>query len=217
MPNLNLIAARREEKKRLERMTRRLFLGMVGTVTSVLVLVSALGAQRLTLKSELAQANVKLAKLQPVLDEISRIEKEAAELKPKVETLQTAKADTLRWRALYQVVSQSVPASAWLSAMSSTAQNGETTLTLTGIAPSQTLVGECMTRLGQYPLFDKVELRFTQTAGAPEDPVQRVNFEIGAHLTPTAPKEGEKAKGEGGEKNDPKTAQAPGQEGNGNA
>lgn len=216
MPNLNLIAARREEKKRLERNTRHLFVGLVGTVASVLVLVSALGAQRLTLKGELTQANAKMEKLKPVLDEISRIEKEAAELKPKVETLQTAKADTLRWRALYQVVSQSVPASAWLSGMSSTAQNGETTLTLTGIAPSQTLVGECMTRLGQYPVFDKVELRFTQTAGAPEDPVQRVNFEIGAHLTPTAPKADEKAKDEGS-KGDAKTAQASGQEGNGNA
>jgi Tfp pilus assembly protein PilN len=218
MPNLNLIAARREEKKRLERNTRRLFLGLVGTVASVLVLVSALGAQRLTLKAEQVQAEAKLEKLKPILDEISRIEKESAELKPKVETLQTAKADTLRWRAMYQVVSQSVPPSTWLAGMSSAAANGETILTLTGVAPSQTLVGECMTRLGRYPLFDKVELRFTQTAGSPEDPVQRINFEIGARLTPTAPKEGDKAKTEGGGgSSDNKTAQAPDQEGNGNA
>lgn len=216
MPNLNLIAARREEKKRLERNTRRLFLGLVGTVASVLVLVSALGAQRLTLKAEQVEAEAKLEKLKPVLDEISRIEKETAELKPKVETLQTAKSDTLRWRAMYQVVSQSVPPSTWLAGMSSAASNGETTLTLTGVAPSQTLVGECMTRLGSYPLFDKVELRFTQTAGSPEDPVQRINFEIGARLTPTAPREGDKPK-TGGSGSDKKTAQAPDQEGNGNA
>ena len=185
MPNVNLIAVRREEKKRLERNTSRLFLGLGVEVIAVSLMAMGLGVQQMQLRGALKEATTKRIRLQPTLDRIAAIEAEGAVLKPKLETLATAKADTIRWRAMLQIVSQSVPNSAWLTAITATGTGDESIITIAGTAGSQTLVGETMTRLQSYPVFDKVDLRFTQLSSAPEDTFQRVSFEIGAHLRPT--------------------------------
>lgn len=189
MPNINLIAVRREEKKRLERMTRQLFFGLSGAIGLFAVLTLYLGARQLQVRSELADANEKMQKLQPVLDRIAQIEKDTSELSPKVETLESAKLNTLRWRAVLQVVSQSIPENTWLAGLSTAGTSEDTSINLAGMTSSQTMVGDTMTRLGTHPLFDKVDLKFTQTeAGAkPDDPIQRVRFEILAHLRSNEP------------------------------
>jgi Tfp pilus assembly protein PilN len=187
MPNVNLIAVRRAEKKRLERNARRLLLGLAAEAGVLVLLTSYVGARQLALRGALAEANGQLLKLQPTLDRIGQIEKDTAVLRPKLDTLQFAKADTLRWRAMLQIVSQSVPGNAWLSRITSVQNEDNTTITIAGTAGSQTLVGETMTRLGSFPVFDKVELAFTQLSTTPRDPVQRVSFEIGASLKSTRP------------------------------
>jgi Tfp pilus assembly protein PilN len=197
MPNINLIAARREEKKRLERITRQLFFGFAGSVGGLIVLGTVLTASRLSLSSDLADANSKMLKLQPTLDRIAEVEKQTRELKPKVETLQTAKMETLRWRSLFTVVSQSIPNSTWISSLSSTGGDGGM-ITLNGTANSQSLVGDTMSRLGTHPVFDKVDLGFTQSSGKPEDVVQTVTFQINAHLRSTVEKKDDTKKGAAG-------------------
>lgn len=188
MPNINLIAARRAEKKRLIRTTRRLFLGLAVEVGAVVLLVSWIGARQIALNKSLAQANFRMTKLQPTLDRLALVEKEITALKPKLDTLETAKSDTLRWRAMLQIVSQSIPTSAWLSSIGSASVEDEATITLTGVAASQTLVGETMTRLGAFPVFDKIDLRFTQLLDRTGDrATPRVSFEIGARLKPRRP------------------------------
>lgn len=187
MPNINLIALRRAEKKRIEQNTRRLFIGLAAEVAALVLLVSYCGARQIALRSALAEASAELQKLQPTLDLIAQIEKEAAVLKPKLDTLVSAKADTLRWRAMLQIVSQSIPSSTWLSAIASSGEGTDATITLTGTAGSQALVGETMTRLGSFPVFDKVDLRFTQMSTDATNTAQRVSFEIGAHLKSTRP------------------------------
>ena len=189
MPNVNLIAARRAEKKRVEKNTRRLLFGFAVEVVALVLLGMYLGVQRVQIRGGIAAADAKMIRLQPTLDRIAAIEKDMAVSKPKLDTLLSAKADTLRWRAMLQIVSQSVPGNAWLSAISAAGTGDETTITLAGVAGSQTLVGETMTRLQSYPVFDKVELRFTQLASGADDPVRRFAFEIGAHLKSTRPAE----------------------------
>jgi Tfp pilus assembly protein PilN len=188
MPNINLIAARREEKKRLERTTRQLFFGVAGSLGVLMTLSLYLGAQRLEANGNLHEIETRMAKLQPVLDEIARVKKDTDELTPKVATLRDAKAGTQKWRAVLQVVSGAVPRQTWLSGMSATGTGDDTTINLTGVSGSQALVGETMTRLGAHPLFDKVELRYTQAmppqsgahGASAENP--RFTFEINAHL-----------------------------------
>jgi len=191
MPNINLIAARREEKKRLERTTRQLFFGLAGAVGVFVLLVLYLGARRYAMMSDLREAEARMQTLQPKLDRIAQLEKDEEAIRPKVDTLQTAKVATIRWRAVLQVISQSIPSSTWLSSLNTAIAGADTTLNLSGTSASQSLVGETMTRIGSHPLFDRVDLRFTQAIpGPPGDPTVRVNFEIGAHLrslTPPAP------------------------------
>ena len=189
MPNINLIAARRSEKKRLERNTRQLFFGLTAEVGALVLLASYIGARQITLRSSLGSADAKLARLQPTLGRIAEVEKATSALKPKLDTLQTAKEDTLRWRAMLQIVAQSVPSNAWLSGITSANIGDDTMISLTGTAGSQALVGETMSRLGAYPVFEKVELHYTQllASSQKEDTTQRISFEIAAHLKPTQP------------------------------
>jgi Tfp pilus assembly protein PilN len=200
MPKINLIAARREEKKRLERLTRQLFFGLAGSVGVFVLLVLYLGAKRLTMMSDLREAEARMQSLQPKLDRIAQLEKDQEAIRPKVDTLQAAKSDTIRWRAVLQVISQAIPSDTWLSGLSTTGAGEDTTLNLSGTSASQSLVGETMTRIGTHPLFDRVDLRYTQSAPpSPGDPVTRVNFDIGAHLRSQAPVADDKKGGKPGE------------------
>jgi Tfp pilus assembly protein PilN len=170
MPNINLIADRRDEKKKLERLTRQLFFGLAGSVGGLALLVIYLGTQQLSTSGELAELNTRMQQLTPTLDRIKEVETQTAELTPKVATLQTARDATMRWRALMQVVSQSIPQGAWLSSVSSDGTDLQnTTLRMAGVAGSQTLVGQTMTQLQNHPyrMFDDVKLVFTNNT-APE-------------------------------------------------
>jgi Tfp pilus assembly protein PilN len=188
MPNINLVADRREEKKKTERLTRQLFFGLAGSAGALALLVIFLGTQQLSTSGELADLNARMQQLTPTLERIKEVENETAELSPKVDTLQTARDATMRWRTLMQVVSQSVPQGAWLSAMSSDGTDLQnTSLRMSGIASSQTLVGQTMTLLQTHPyrMFDDVKLVFTTNAASEnENDNPRYNFEITAHLTP---------------------------------
>lgn len=200
MPNINLIAARRAEKKKVEQWTRQIFYGLVGSVGAFILLASYLGVQRLAMENERREAEAALQRLKPKLDRIAQINADKAALLPKVNTLQQAKADTLRWRALMQVVSQSVPFDTWLTGMQATGAGDATVLRLQGSAASQSLVGETMLRLQQHPLFKQVDLSFTNAVQSvmPNMPT-RFNFEVAAQLRgsvnpqPPAPKDGEKS------------------------
>ncbi len=193
MPNVNLIAERREEKKKLERTTRQLFFGCVAAAALFTCTVVYTGGRQLALRGELADANAKMQKLQPALDRIKQVEAETAIMTPKVETLQTAKLDTLRWRSIFQVVSEAVPPSTWLSNLSTTTTTDDTVLQLSGMATTQAAVGETMTHLNAHPLFDKVDLKFTQAQPiTPLDPTQRVQFNIEARLRYIGPPKDDK-------------------------
>ena len=183
MPNVNLIAERREEKKKLERTTRQLFFGCAAAVGVFALTVLYTGGKQIGLHSELSAADSRLQTLKPALDRIKLIEKDNTELLPKVETLQNAKIDTLRWRAIFQVVSEAVPPSTSLSNLSATGKDDDTFLHLSGLTVTQSAVGDTMTKLNNHPLFDKVDLKFTQTTPSTAlDANPRVSFEIEAHL-----------------------------------
>jgi Tfp pilus assembly protein PilN len=196
MPNINLIATRREEQMRLVRLTRNLFLSLAASIAGFIALALFLAAQNLTMTGDLRDTEARMSKLQPVLEQIDRIKADTDLLGPKVDTLKAAKAGITKWRAVLQVVSDAVPDNTYLSSLNATGSVDDTTISLGGISESQSVVGEMMTRLGNHPLFDRVDLHYTQAAvqaatpGATADPSQQgVQFEIAAHLrgTPTPP------------------------------
>ncbi len=190
MPNLNLIAARREEKKKVERITRQLFLGLTASAILLGVTVSLMGARQVVLGSQLKQADEAMANLKPIIADIKKTKEETAELTPKVATLKSAQLNTMRWRGVLQVVSQAVPSETWLSTLQSSGTSEDATIQLSGMTTSQTRVGQMITQLqgNRLHLFDNVTLRQTQNNTDAADPVQKVSFDLTAHLTPmTAP------------------------------
>jgi len=185
MPNINLIAARREEKKRMERLTRQLFFGLAASVGALVVLVTYLGAERFKLNGELAEAQEKIQRLQPKLDEIARIQKDTNDLKPKVDTLQTAKSATLRWRVLMTAVSQAIPDNTFITTFSSTGGDAGSIIML-GTSDTLSRVGDTMSRLNEHPIFNQIVLDHTSSNPGGVDTPPQVTFQIMAHLRPPA-------------------------------
>lgn len=196
MPNINLISARRAEKKKVELWTRQLFFGLSGSVGAFILLVSYLGVQRLSMAGELAQANELLRSLKPKKDRVQELKRDKEDLAPKVETLQKAKLDTLRWKALLQVVSQSIPPDTWLSSITASGTDTATVLRLNGFTATQTSAAQTVLNLQTHPLFEKVDIGFTnQVPGNPGDPTPRVNFEIDTTLKGSTPPKDDKKPG----------------------
>jgi Tfp pilus assembly protein PilN len=187
MPNINLIAARREEKKKIERLTRQLFMGLVGTVGVLVLVMLYVTTRQFAARAALHDAEVKWEQVKPKLARIEELKKEKDSLAPKVKTLQEAKVETRRWRAVMLAVSQAIPQEAWISGLATAGGGQDMVINLTGVASSQSVVGETMTRIGQQPIFDGVELRITQVVPPPPgDNTKRFSFDIGAHLKPAA-------------------------------
>ncbi|GAB4458774.1 MAG: hypothetical protein OHK0029_20420 [Armatimonadaceae bacterium] len=182
MPNINLIAARRAEKKRLEQLTRQLFFGLSASVALFVGIVMYIGYQQVTMQGQLREAEEAMRRLQPKLDRIAEIETSIQDVAPRVDTLQKAKMDTLRWRALLQVVSQSIPNETYLTAITASGGEGATALRLSGYSTNQSLVGETILRLQTHPLFEKVDLDFTNTTPTNSGRAPLVNFGISTTL-----------------------------------
>jgi Tfp pilus assembly protein PilN len=213
MPNINLIAARREEKKKLERIASQLFVGLGASVGALLLLASFMGARHFQMNSELAGADQRMQKIQPTLDEIDRIEKERNALIPKLDQLEAAKAQTLRWQAVFLALSKATPSNTWLSQVSSS-EGDSPTITLQGQTDNEHLVSDITQALAKDPVFLAVDLKNTSAVNITQNdvagkPVQmtRSQFEIQARVKPVkrpeppvkdTPKEGPKTAMAGG-------------------
>lgn len=179
MPNINLIAARRQEKRRMEKLTRQLFFGLSGTVAGFMAVASFFVTQHFALTGDMAEADTRMSKLQPKLDEIAQIKKETADKQPKVETLEKARYETLRWTLLYQAISNALPADVWLTTIAAP-EGDPIVVTLAGSAPSQNVAAQTVQNLLKQPLFDKVEIPSINR----NEIENRFLFQILAHIKP---------------------------------
>jgi Tfp pilus assembly protein PilN len=191
MPNINLIAERRQEKRRIERLSKQLFYTMGASLAVLVAVGSYLLTSRISLMGDVAEAEHRMEKLKPVIEEIERIKKETAEKKPKVETLEKARYDTLRWTMLFQAVAQSLPKDVWLTTMG--APEGEPiTVSLAGSAPTQAIAGQVALNLKSQPLFEKVELLSTNLVEKDSRFMFQINAPLKVITPPAAPPAEEK-------------------------
>lgn len=198
MPSINMIAVRREDKRRQENNIRKLLYAILGEVGVVVLLAFVLTARILVTTGRVADLNEQLHKLQPRVAAIQNLQAQTADMLPKVQTLDGAKADTLFWYKNFYAVTASLPPKTWLtslgtgsgsgaapgSAAPGSASGDDPTLSLAGVAMSQATVGETMLRMNQAPSLDHVDLAFVQqqkigTADA-------VSFQMTVHLKPEA-------------------------------
>lgn len=178
MPNINLIAARRVEKRRMERLSRQVFFGMAASVGVLVMTASVLVVQRIELASQLASADQKMTKLKPKLAEIARIRQETDERRPKVERLEEARNTTLRWCVLLNVLSRSLPAKTWIEQFESNGK-GSPTVNLKVVTDSQTTAGQTASLLQSQPIFEDINIPGTQTTAE-----GTVRFDVIARMKP---------------------------------
>lgn len=181
MPSINMIAPRRAEKRRLERAMRKLAI----VVLAQLVFAAALGGwvfmKTLTTRATIAELNSQMQVLIPKINKVAELDRQTAELKPKVELLNQAKSRTMRWYNTLDQLTQSVPSSTFLTRIATLSTPGaETTLSINGVTSEQARVGETMMRLQTNPDFRSVDLHYTQRGRFGN--TQSLEFEIGASM-----------------------------------
>ncbi|MGI6295201.1 MAG: PilN domain-containing protein [Armatimonadota bacterium] len=182
MPSINMIAPRRAEKRRLERAMRQLVMLILAEFVFVVALCGWVFTKTLTTRANIAELNAQLQTLAPKIKTIQELDNKTAKLKPKVDLLNQAMTRTMCWYNTLDRLTQSVPASTWLTRLSSSTAAGskDLTLNIAGMTDEQARVGETMLRLHSNPDFKSVDLHYTQkgTQGS----AQVVEFEIGATL-----------------------------------
>lgn len=211
MPSINLIAARREAKRRGERNLRKLLYGIAGESGAVALLAVVLVGRIVVMQGQVGELSDKVAKLKPRVTLIQQLQSQTETLVPKVETLDGAKADTLFWYGGFYAVTTSLPAQTWLTSLGTGAAASGTaptpgassgddpTLSVTGVAMSQAAVGQAMLKMNQSQALDHVDLAFVQQQKLGD--ADAVGFQMTVHLKPEAASVTAKAK-------DAKTASA---------
>jgi Tfp pilus assembly protein PilN len=183
MPSINMISPRRAEKRRLESNVRRLLMVILGEVVLTIVVVTYLVTRIYSTQSQVADLSAKINQYQPTVNRIQNYEKATTELKPKLDTLNQAKSDTLLWRRVMDNLSACLPEKTWLTRlatqMPADSKSPDITVSLNGTSASQELVGEAMLRMQRGVRdFEKVELHFTQKSFAGAQ--NAVDFEVAA-------------------------------------
>lgn len=182
MPSINMIAPRRAEKRRLESAMRKLAVLIAVHLVFAVALGGWIFMKTLTTRATIAELNSQLQLLTPKIKKVAQLERQTAELKPKVDLLNTAKSRTMRWYNTLDKLTQSVPSATWLTRIGTTTGAGQTdaVLNINGVTCEQAKVGETMMRLHNNPDFRSVDLHYTQKGSAGRD--TSLEFEIGAAM-----------------------------------
>jgi Tfp pilus assembly protein PilN len=183
MISVNMISARRAEHLKMLRWVRALGLattivgaGMFAVNFFVRVQIFATGVALHAVEDE-------LGRLKPALDRLAQVQLQREALKPKLQTLDKAQTDTMKWHKVLCSLRKTVPNRAWLTSLNvDGGRDEDQTVRLNGITVSQSLVGETMLRLNATKLYKTVDLHFTQSGKMGER--DTVEFEVAAHLPP---------------------------------
>ena len=204
MPSINLIASRREEKRRLQQRTRRLAYAIASEVGVILLVASIMMVRIVGIRGHISDLDGQVSQLQPKVNQIQDLQDETARLKPKVATLNTARNTTLYWYTALQTVAASLPDQAWLTSLSAAGdpappkpaaantQGGAAgassapmpTLTISGMAANSDQVGIAMMKMNQFANINSVTLNaVTQTQFQGRD---AMNYSLLVTLKPNA-------------------------------
>ena len=188
MPNINLVAARREEKRTLTTLSRQLFMGFVASGVLLGAAIIWFIGVSFSEGQQVKSLDAKLTELEPKLEQIKKREGEIAAMKPKVDTLDNARLSTLRWRTFLGVLANATPTTVYYTSVATGGEGDSQSVTLKGVAPSQDIVGTVSQNLNARgnSMFEDVEITQTTNGSVPEDPVQKVVFDMVLYLRPVA-------------------------------
>lgn len=194
MPSINMIAARRAQKRRQENNTRKLAYGVLGEIGLVLIVASILSIRLVAANGRLSDLVDQYSKLQPRVTRIQNLQQETAVLTPRLAMLDGAKNDTMFWYNNVFALANSLSATAWVNTISSNtgsallgdapgvASGPAPVLSVQGYAANATQVGQTMLLLNQSPYVDHAELSFVDEHKFGTIP--GVSFQMSVHLKP---------------------------------
>lgn len=184
MPNINLVAARREEKRQITTLSRQLFVGLIASGAILFAAIAGWGIVLTSQGAQMRELDAKLAELQPKIDRIEQRKRDIAALKPKVDTLDNARISSLRWRAFMNTLADATPSYVYYTSVTTGGDSTNPTVSLKGMAPSNAIVGEVAQRLSNNgnSMVEGVEILQVTNSSAPEDPVQKVTFDMNLFL-----------------------------------
>lgn len=188
MPSINMIAARRAEKRRQERNTQKLVYGILAEFGVVLIVTSVMIARIVATHNHIADLDDQIKSLQTKVDEIQELQTETAALQPKVNALTQAKTGTLYWYTAFDNLASSLGNDAWLSNIGGTGNpmatdpSGLAKLNVSGSARNQLAVGAAMLRMNAYPAIGQVTLNSVTQNSDPQHPL--VSFQLVIQLKP---------------------------------
>lgn len=176
---INLIAARRAERRKLEFMRGALVRSMFGIAALAVMGVVFMTYSIQTTRSRIRDLDAQTAMLQTTVSKVEQLQGNMAAIQPKVATLLSAQNATNRWRAVLQEVGSSLPAKAWITSFAAQPQPADS-FVVTGQAASHQKVGETILRLNKEPYMKSVDLHYTQSTTQGKV----VNFEMAGSLLP---------------------------------
>lgn len=195
MPSINMIAARRADKRRQEQNIRKLVYAIAVEFGLTVVIVSVMVVRLAGVNGRVGDLNGEITKLQPTVTQIQQMQQETQQMQPKVATLDGAKADTLFWYNNLYALTNCLPPKTWLTSIGTngtgdgtpgTAGGADPQITLSGIALDQATVGTVMEKMNQSPNLDHVDLAGVQQQKTEQ--ATTVSFQMTVHLKPeTAP------------------------------
>jgi Tfp pilus assembly protein PilN len=159
---INLIAARRAERRKLELIRAVMVRAMLGIAAATTLGAVVMTFQVQTVKSRIDDVNQQTAALQDTVSRVELLQAQMGALQPRVATLLKAQNSTNRWRAVLEEISISLPEKTWITSFAS--QAGADGFTITGQSASQNEVGKAMMRLGTQAYIKDVNLQYTQSA-----------------------------------------------------
>lgn len=176
---INLIAARRAERRKLEfiRGVLTRFMFTVGALTAIGVVFMTFSIQ--TTRGRIRDVDAQTAMLQTTVAKVEQLQGNMAAVQPRVATLLAAQNATNRWRAILQEVGASLPAKAWITSFATQAQPGDSFI-VTGQTISHKNVGDAMMQLNKKPYVKSVDLHYSQAS--PTNKI--INFEVAGALAP---------------------------------
>ncbi len=212
MPSVNMIAARRAEKQRLEQSTRKIVYAIVAEAGLALLLASVFTLRFVTVHNQISELNGQIKSLAPRVAQIQQLQEDTDKLQPKLTALNTARDTTMFWYSTLESLSSSLTPSTWLTglttagvatptapapfaAVATTATTSTTaapgpaaapaagaSITLQGMSTSQSEVGKTMLAMNKEPSVGQVTLNFVQHAQIGKQDL--VNFAVVIQLKP---------------------------------
>ncbi|MFM9874418.1 MAG: PilN domain-containing protein [Fimbriimonadaceae bacterium] len=155
----------------------------IGAVSVIGTVGLFLDATRLNLQAGALEQ--KKLEIQPTLDELQANIDMLDEMKPRIDTLETARTDSTKWEDVLVYLTTNTPSDTWLTSVKAFKQDSSNPMVLTfnGVSTKQEHVGDFQYRIGSCKELENPQLKYTQPKFS--DKGMMLDFEVTAEMKGT--------------------------------